>query len=60
MIYSKIGIKCELCGNKQQWYIMPLTKKINKNDFIYSPTKFKIVCKKCNKTYFLEFKIKSI
>ena len=60
MIYTKIGLKCQLCGQKSQWYIMPLSVKAGKDDFVYSPTKFKVVCKICKKTYILEVKLKSL
>lgn len=62
MFTMKLDFKCIIpeCGNKDEWYLMPLKEKVKSKDFIRSINKYEVVCKKCNKTYILSFKIKEV
>lgn len=58
MIYCKINYPCQVCGNKQKWYISPLDEKTKSGDYISSLTCYKITCKKCRQSYIFKFSIK--
>ena len=56
MVKCSIDFSCMLCGHKD-FYISPVGKKTISNDIVYSMHEYKLVCKKCRKTYVLDFKI---
>jgi len=58
MIVAKIKYSCKLCGQKKEWYVMPEKEQTLSKDWIHSPTKFRIVCKKCGQEYSLKFTLK--
>ena len=60
MIVAKIKYPCQVCGNKQSWYLMPEDSKTISNDIVPSSNKFLIQCKKCGQTYRLSFNIKRL
>lgn len=62
MITTRINFKCIMpgCDNTKNWYVMPLKDKIKSKDFVRSITRYELLCKKCKKTYILEFKIEAI
>jgi len=59
MIQTTIECKCKICS-KSNFYIMPLKKKVNNNDFINVINKYNLQCKNCGKNYILTFNIKAI
>ena len=60
MITAKINFRCQLCGNTDKFYLMPLDEKTKSNDFIQSSCKFRIKCKECGKNYVMHFVVKSL
>ena len=57
MLYPKIKYQCLVCGNKSDWYIMPLDEKTKSGDTVRSNTLFRMQCKKCGENYILSFNI---
>ena len=60
MITAHLDFSCILCGQKQSWYIYPLSEKTKSGDYINSVNRYKLGCKKCGYNYILEFTIKPI
>lgn len=58
MITAQLEFDCMLCKNKKDFYVMPLDQKTKSNDFIHSPTNYRLSCKKCGQDYILKFSIK--
>jgi len=57
MIVLKIDFKCKLCGNCDDFYVMPIDEKVGKDDYISSLNRYRLQCKKCKKDYILSFNI---
>ena len=57
MITLKLNIRCVLCGQKEHFYIMPRKEKVSVNDFINSPSRLEIMCKKCGERYDMQLKV---
>jgi len=58
-ITCKLDFKCKLCGHTK-FYVSPVGTKTISKDIIYTLKEFKLVCKKCNKTYILDYKIRVV
>ena len=58
MIYTKLDFPCKLCGNRKDWFVIPLDIKTKSNDYIKSLTHYRIQCKKCGQDYILSFEIR--
>ena len=50
-------VKCKLCGNEEdsEFYYCPIEEK-TLDGKLYSYTKYKFVCKKCNQDFILELR----
>jgi len=57
MINYSFELTCQLCGNKKDFYVMPIDEKVGKDDFVSSLQKYRIQCKKCNKDYLLDVRL---
>ena len=60
MLTAKLKFRCKLCNNAQSFYIMPMKERVGKNDYINSPTRYNIQCKKCGKNYILKFSVRAV
>jgi len=60
MFTAELDLKCKLCGNKDEYYIMPLDEKVKSGDIIRSCDTFKVQCKQCGKNYIIKILIKEI
>lgn len=60
MITAHLDFACQLCNQKQSWYIMPLKEKTLSGDKINSVNQYHLQCKKCGQDYVLKFNIKRI
>lgn len=60
MITAKLQFNCVLCGNGQNFYVMPIDEKTKANDYVHSLTKYRLSCKKCGQDYILSFKVKEL
>jgi len=58
MITARLEFACSLCGNKKNFYVMPLDEITKSRDYIHSLTKYRLSCKKCGQDYILSFKVK--
>lgn len=56
MIRVKLDFECPLCKH-EIFYVSPIGQKTISKDLIYKLDEYKLVCKKCYKTYILDFKI---
>jgi len=59
VIKTRLDFKCLLCGNKD-FYVSPVGEKTISNDYVYKLNEYKLICKKCHKTYVLDFKITAV
>jgi len=59
MLSMKLKYKCPLCGHKK-FYVAPIGTKTETGDIYYTLHQFKLVCKNCNKTFVLTYKIEAI
>ena len=55
MLTAEFELKCKLCGNKKEYYIMPADEKVKSGDIIRSCDTFKVQCKLCGKNYVVKF-----
>ena len=59
MIKCQLDYKCPLCSNTD-FYMSPVGEKTVSKDIVYSLHQFQLVCKKCYKTYLLDYKIEAV
>jgi len=55
-LVTKMNFYCRFCGH-DDFYISPITEKVNSNDFTYKLNSYKVTCKKCFQDYKFDFKI---
>jgi hypothetical protein len=60
MITINIDFHCKLCNNNTEFYAMPLDEKVGENESVPSINVYKLMCKKCKKSYILHYDIKMI
>jgi len=58
-ISATVNFKCILCGH-DKFFTMPVGKKTKWGDIIRTLEEYHVVCKKCLKSYILDFKIISV
>lgn len=59
MLKVKLDFRCMLCDHRD-FYVSPVGEKTAFEDIIYKLDEYQLVCKKCRKTYVLDFKIVAI
>jgi len=60
MLIVTIDFHCPLCGNNKDYYVMPVDKKVSKNDTVASLTDYLLRCKKCKAKFLLKYKIEML
>jgi hypothetical protein len=51
MITVNIDFHCKLCNNNTEFYAIPLDEKVSENETVPSINVYKLMCKKCKKSY---------
>jgi len=59
MLTMKLDYKCPLCSYKK-FYVSPVGTKTKTGDTYYTLTQFQLVCKNCNKTFILTYRIEVV
>ena len=57
MLVLKVNFSCKLCGNKRDFYYMPVEEQTIDKEKVQSLNKYHLRCKECGQKYLFKFNI---